>query len=62
VKTDDPANVGEMVSFAEKVARVKGYAEDGDGVIICAGVPFGRPGTTNMLRIHRLGEGSTPAD
>lgn len=62
VKTEDPANVGEMVGGAEAVARSEGYASDGDRVIVCAGVPFGRPGTTNMLRIYKLGEGSTPAD
>ena len=28
---------------------------DGDRIVITAGVPFGTPGTTNVLRIARLG-------
>jgi pyruvate kinase len=54
VKTDDIANFGEMVKRADAGARAHEYAKDGDRIIICAGVPFGRPGTTNMLRIYRL--------
>ena len=38
------------------VARAEGYASNGDHVIVCAGVPFKRPGTTNMLRIFKIGE------
>jgi pyruvate kinase len=56
VETDDPANTKEMVRNAEKVAREEGYAADGDRVIICAGIPFKTPGTTNMLRIFKLSE------
>ncbi len=56
VETADPANTREMVKGAETVAREQGYAENGDRVIVCAGVPFKRPGTTNMLRIFTLGE------
>jgi pyruvate kinase len=56
VETDDPANTGEMVRIADRVARAQGYASDGDRAIVCAGVPFKTPGTTNMLRVFRLGE------
>jgi len=56
VQTSDPANTGEMVRGAEEVARANDYAEDGDRVIVCAGVPFKRPGSTNMLRIFTIGE------
>ncbi len=58
VKTADPANTSEMVRIAESVAQTEGYATDGERVIVCAGVPFSRPGTTNMLRIFTLGENS----
>jgi pyruvate kinase len=54
VETADPANTSEMVRIAEKVARAKGYAAAGDRVIVCAGVPFKQPGTTNMLRVFTL--------
>ena len=58
VQTADPANTAQMVKGAEAVARAEGYAANGDRVIVCAGVPFKRPGTTNMLRIFKVGENS----
>jgi pyruvate kinase len=61
VETADPANTTEMVKGAESIAREQGYAVNGDRVIVCAGVPFKRPGTTNMLRIFTLGEDETTA-
>ena len=57
VETPDPANTADMVNFAERVARSEGYASDGDRVIVCAGVPFKTPGTTNMLRVFELKSG-----
>lgn len=56
VQTADPANTTQMVKGAEAVARAEGYAANGDRVIVCAGVPFKRPGTTNMLRVFKIGE------
>ena len=40
-----------MVSKAMKVAKSEGFAEVGDPIVITAGVPFGTPGATNILRI-----------
>jgi pyruvate kinase len=57
IETADPANTAEMVRTAEAVSRAENYAGDGDRVIICAGVPFRTPGTTNMLRVFTLGNG-----
>ncbi|MGO9170619.1 MAG: pyruvate kinase [Rhodomicrobium sp.] len=54
VETADPANTTEMVRIAESESRAGNYADDGDRVIVCAGVPFKRPGTTNMLRVFTL--------
>jgi pyruvate kinase len=56
VQTADPANTTQMVKGAEAIARAEGYAVNGDRAIVCAGVPFKRPGTTNMLRIFKIGE------
>lgn len=56
VQTADPANTTQMVKGAEAVARAEGYAVNGDRVIVCAGVPFKRPGTTNMLRVFKIGQ------
>ncbi len=62
VHTADPANVGEMVKTASGAAKTHGYADDGEKAIVCAGVPFGKPGTTNMVRIFTVGENGTSAD
>ena len=44
-------DVEEMVSGACRAVREHGFGHPGDTVIIVAGMPFGQPGTTNMLRI-----------
>ncbi len=40
-----------MTDLACKTALREGFAAPGDGVVVVAGVPFGRPGTTNLLRL-----------
>ena len=45
--------------MAKKVAETalkSGLVQKGDMVIITAGVPVGKAGSTNMLRINILGE------
>jgi pyruvate kinase len=49
--THDAANVEEMVDHARQMAREKGFAESGAPIVITAGMPFGTPGATNILRI-----------
>ena len=44
-----------MVTVIEAV-RSRGLVEDGDLVIITAGVPLGGAGLTNILKAHRVGE------
>lgn len=44
----------EAVAHALAVARQEGFARKGDEIIVVAGVPFGRPGTTNTLQVVRL--------
>jgi pyruvate kinase len=45
-----------MVQQCERAMLDLGRAKIGDLVIIVAGTPPGRRGTTNMLKIHRLGD------
>jgi pyruvate kinase len=56
VLTPDATDVDDMVSKACRISREEGFAHPGDRVIISAGVPFGTPGTTNMLRIAYVGD------
>ena len=45
-----------MVQQVERAMIDLGRARVGDIVIIVAGTPPGRRGTTNMLKVHRLGD------
>lgn len=56
VVSDDVSNIKEMVQTAMKVVEQEDVAKPGDTVVITAGVPFGNAGTTNVLRIAKLGE------
>ena len=51
VYTQDVRNTQEMVDKACQIAVQEGFANPGDKLVITAGVPFGTPGTTNLLRI-----------
>jgi pyruvate kinase len=52
--TEDVQNVEEMVSKADTAVRKLGVADVGDRVAIIAGIPFGRAGKTNTIRVLRL--------
>jgi pyruvate kinase len=51
VVTEDAHDVDDMAKRACKFAHHEGFAEIGERIIIVAGVPFGTPGATNMVRI-----------
>jgi len=54
VVTEDAHDTEDMVTKAEACVRALGLADVDDRIVITAGVPFGRPGKTNMIRIVRL--------
>ncbi|MGM0559980.1 MAG: pyruvate kinase [Pseudomonadota bacterium] len=51
VHTADVRNFQEMVKKATRMAVQEGFAKQGDKLVVTAGVPFGTPGATNVLRI-----------
>jgi len=51
VHTADVTTFGEMVEKACRLASQHGMAKAGDRLVITAGVPFGTPGNTNILRL-----------
>ncbi|WP_029008851.1 pyruvate kinase [Azospirillum halopraeferens] len=51
VHTEDVQNFSEMVQKAVKIAYEDELALEGQRLVITAGVPFGTPGNTNILRI-----------
>lgn len=51
VFTEDASSFREMVTKSISIASEEEFATAGDRLIITAGVPFGTPGATNILRI-----------
>jgi pyruvate kinase len=51
VQCRDVSNFSEMVSRAARITLREGFAEKGQRIVVTAGVPFGTPGATNVLRI-----------
>ncbi|MDP9805506.1 pyruvate kinase [Trueperella bonasi] len=54
--TPEVANTDEMVEQVDVSLRERGLAEDGDRVVIVSGMPPGKVGSTNTIRIHKMGE------
>ncbi|MBS0361587.1 MAG: pyruvate kinase [Proteobacteria bacterium] len=52
--------MGETVERAKTLASRTGMAKRGEEIVVVAGVPFGRSGGTNSLRVARVGQ--APAD
>ena len=50
----DVTDVDEMVAAASQAAVDEGFAKRGDLIVIAAGMPFGKSGTTNLLRIAEI--------
>jgi pyruvate kinase len=54
VLTHDVATVSEMTVFACQTATREQLAKQGETIVIAAGMPFGTPGTTSLLRIAQI--------
>jgi pyruvate kinase len=61
VMTGDPATLTDMVTKACRIAFDEGFVPPHGGVLITAGVPFGSPGATNMIRIAFVDENGAPS-
>nr|WP_221634154.1 pyruvate kinase [Nocardioides luti] len=55
-KTQTVEHTDEMVRQVDEQLLQIGRVEEGDLVVIIAGAPPGIPGSTNALRIHRMGD------
>ncbi len=53
--TEDAKNVDDMAERACRNSFTEGFAAVGERIIVVAGVPFGSPGATNMVRIAFIG-------
>ena len=51
---NDPKNFDEMLPHIQRASILYAGLKSGDKIIITAGIPFGRPGTTNTLKIDMV--------
>ena len=56
VVTKDIHNFSDMIEKACRIALNEGLAQKGQRLVVTAGVPFGTPGATNILRIAWIGD------
>jgi pyruvate kinase len=57
VVAKETASTDEMMAQMDRTMLERGYVKPRDSVVFVAGQPIGRPGTTNLMKLHRIGEG-----
>lgn len=53
--SEKPTSTDDMFNLATQTTVEKGFAKEGDLIIITAGVPVGERGTTNVMKIQLIG-------
>ena len=53
---DYATSTDELISMSVKKAQDAGLVQNGDLVVVTAGVPVGVSGTTNMIKVHMVGD------
>ncbi|HYP14762.1 MAG TPA: pyruvate kinase [Bryobacteraceae bacterium] len=56
ILSSDPVDTDQMVRVLDHVLLGKGLVKERDTIVFMAGQPIGRPGTTNFVKLHRMGE------
>jgi pyruvate kinase len=56
VLTPDSDSIDEMLLLLNRAMVESGYLKNRDTVVFVAGQPVGQPGTTNLLKLHRIGD------
>ncbi len=57
VLAPDVSNTDEMLAQMDRVMVESGFLKQGQLVVFLAGQPVGRAGTTNLMKLHRVGLG-----
>jgi pyruvate kinase len=52
----DPVSTDAMVLLLDETLLGKGLVKPKDNIVFMAGQPIGRPGTTNFVKLHRMGD------
>ena len=56
IVTENYQSTDEMITRTAQIAQDYGFAQEGDLVVITAGLPIKTVGATNMIKIHFIGE------
>jgi pyruvate kinase len=56
IQFDRRDRFGHMVAFAEKYLERHGVCREGDGLVVVAGVPPNEQASTNIMKLHVIGE------
>ena len=56
VLCEEQSNTDALFDHAIQRAKDRGLCQDGDLVVITAGIPLGIPGTTNLLKVQTVGD------
>ena len=54
IRTKDVESFSEMMGKSVRISKRQNFAQDGDTIVIVAGIPFGVPGGTNILHIAKV--------
>ena len=55
IMIEEKDNTDELINHVTSVAQEKGLLQNGDLVVLTAGVPLGVSGTTNLMKVHLVG-------
>ncbi len=58
-RIDTLIDTDQLFEISEELCRAKGFAEDGDVLVISCGTPVGLSGTTNTLKVATVGSAFT---
>ena len=56
IVSENLGSTDEMLAVMDRLLQERGLVKKKDPVVFVAGQPIGRPGTTNMFKVHRIGE------
>ncbi|MBY0373952.1 MAG: pyruvate kinase [Bryobacteraceae bacterium] len=56
IVSENVGSTDEMLAVMDRMLQERGLVKKKDPVVFVAGQPIGRPGTTNMFKVHRIGE------
>lgn len=56
ILTDQVESTDELIDASVDISVKSGYVKNGDLVVIAAGIPVSLSGTTNMLKVHVIGD------